>query len=209
MRSTAIVSAMTLLSRISGFIRDMIIARFFGADAGTDAFFVAFKIPDFLRRLFSEGAFSQALVPVLMDYKANASREVLEEFIGRTAGSLAFTVFVVSLIGVIAAPVLIWIFAPGFAWHGEGYEMSVALLRITVPYLFFISCTALAASLLNSFGHFAIPAITPLLLNLCMIAAALGLAPHMDEPVFGLACGVFAAGVVQLAFQIPALHRLG
>ncbi|MGH8499796.1 MAG: murein biosynthesis integral membrane protein MurJ, partial [Methylococcales bacterium] len=209
MRSTAIVSAMTLLSRISGFIRDMIFARFFGADSGTDAFFVAFKIPDFLRRLFAEGAFSQAFVPILSDYKENGGRKALTEFVDRTAGTLALTLFAVTSIGVFAAPVLIWIFAPGFAWHGEGYEISVEMLRITFPYLFFISSTAFASSLLNAFGRFAIPALTPMLLNICMIAAALWLAPRMDEPVLALAWGVFAAGVAQLAFQFPALHRLG
>lgn len=209
MRSTAIVSGLTLFSRISGFIRDMILARLFGADCGTDAFFVAFKIPDFLRRLFTEGAFAQAFVPILSEYKEKGGRKALQDFIDRTAGTLALTLMVATLIGVFAAPVLIWIFAPGFAWKGEGYEMSVAMLRITFPYLFFISCTAFAGSLLNTFGKFAIPAMTPVLLNICMIAAALWLAPLMDEPVVGLAWGVFAAGIVQLAFQIPALRRLG
>ncbi|MCI0654505.1 MAG: murein biosynthesis integral membrane protein MurJ [Methylococcaceae bacterium] len=209
MRSTAIVSAMTLLSRISGFIRDMIFARFFGADSGTDAFFIAFKIPDFLRRLFAEGAFSQAFVPILSEYKENDGQKALKEFVDRTAGTLALTLFAVTSIGVFAAPVLIWIFAPGFAWHGRSYEMSVQMLRITFPYLFFIASTAFAGSLLNTFGRFAIPALTPMLLNICMIAAALWFAPRMDAPVLALAWGVFAAGVVQLALQFPALHSLG
>jgi putative peptidoglycan lipid II flippase len=209
MRSTAIVGSMTLISRILGFVRDMILARFFGADSGTDAFFVAFKIPNFLRRLFAEGAFSQAFVPALSEYKEKGSRETLREFVDRTAGTLAVLLVAVTAIGVFASPVLIWIFAPGFVWNGGRYELAVELLRITFPYLFFISSTAFAGSLLNTFGKFAIPAFTPVLLNLCMIGAAVWFAPLMDEPVLALAWGVFAAGAFQLAFQFPALNRLG
>ncbi|MGH8547346.1 MAG: murein biosynthesis integral membrane protein MurJ [Methylococcales bacterium] len=208
-RSTAIVSGMTLLSRILGFVRDMIFARFFGADAATDAFFVAFKIPNFLRRLFAEGAFSQAFVPVLSDYKEKGTREALKNFVDRTAGTLALTLIAVTAAGVIASPVLIWIFAPGFAWNGGRYELSVEMLRITFPYLFFISSTAFAGSLLNVFGRFALPAVTPVFLNISLIVAAGWLAPRMDEPVLALAWGVFAAGAVQLAIQFPALKRLG
>lgn len=203
------VGGLTLFSRILGFVRDMIFARVFGADSGTDAFFVAFKIPDFLRRLFAEGAFSQAFVPILMDYKEKGTRQDLEEFVDRTAGTLALTLLAITAAGVVASPLLIWIFAPGFAWNGERYELSVELLRITFPYLFFISFTAFAGSLLNTFGKFAVPAFTPALLNICLIAAAIVFAPLMKEPVLALAWGVFAAGVVQLAFQFPALKQLG
>lgn len=208
-KSTAIVSSMTMISRILGFIRDMMFARFFGADSGTDAFFVAFKIPNFLRRLFAEGAFSQAFVPVLSDYKEQGSKRALRHFIDRTAGTLAIILMLVTIAGMLAAPYLIMLFAPGFAWEGEQYDLAVQMLRITFPYLFFISSVAFAGGILNSFGKFAVPAFTPVFLNLCLIAATIWLAPLMDKPVVALAWGVFFAGAVQLAFQFPALRRLG
>ena len=208
-KSTAIVSSMTMISRILGFIRDMMFARFFGAGSGTDAFFVAFKIPNFLRRLFAEGAFSQAFVPVLSDYKEQGSKQALRNFIDRTAGTLAIILMVTTIIGMLAAPYLIMLFAPGFAWEGEQYDLAVQMLRITFPYLFFISSVAFAGGILNSFGKFAVPAFTPVFLNLCLIAAAIWLAPLMDKPVVALAWGVFFAGAVQLVFQFPALRRLG
>jgi len=208
-KSTAIVSSMTMISRILGFIRDMLFARIFGVDSGTDAFFVAFKIPNFLRRLFAEGAFAQAFVPVLADYKEHGGKEALKYFIDRTAGTLALVLMVVTIIGMVAAPLLITVFAPGFLWEGKQYDLAVQMLRITFPYLFFISSVAFAGGILNSHGRFAIPAFTPVFLNLCMIATAIWLAPLMAEPVMALAWGVFAAGVVQLMFQFPALMRLG
>ncbi len=200
---------MTLISRLLGFVRDVIIARFFGADSGTDAFFVAFKIPNFLRRLFAEGAFAQAFVPVLAEYKEKGAQEALKLFIDRTAGTLALVLFCVSVVGVVAAPILIMLFAPGFQISGGDYELSVSMLRLTFPYLFFISLTAFAGSLLNSWGRFAVPAFTPVFLNLCLISAAIWLAPLMDEPIMALAWGVLLAGIVQLLFQLPALKRLG
>ena len=200
---------MTMISRILGFIRDMMFARIFGIDSGTDAFFVAFKIPNFLRRLFAEGAFSQAFVPVLSDYKEQGSKEALKLFIDRTAGALALILFIVTIIGVIAAPVLITIFAPGFSSEGKQHELAVQMLRITFPYLFFISSVAFAGGILNSHGKFAVPAFTPVFLNICMIAAAVWLSPLMSDPIVALAWGVFAAGIVQLLFQFPALYQLG
>lgn len=200
---------MTFVSRILGFVRDMIFARFFGADEGTDAFFIAFKIPNFLRRLFAEGAFAQAFVPVLSEYREKGSREALKIFIDRTGGTLAIVLIVVTLLGVVSAPLLIMVFAPGFLWQGDRYELTVELLRITFPYLFFISSTAFAGSILNTFGRFAVPAFTPVFLNICLIAAAIWLAPMMEQPVIALAWGVFVAGAVQLAFQFPSLIRLG
>ncbi len=208
-KSTAIVSSMTMISRILGFIRDMLFARIFGVDSGTDAFFVAFKIPNFLRRLFAEGAFAQAFVPVLSDYKEQGGKEALKCFIDRTAGTLALVLMLVTIIGMVAAPVLITVFAPGFLWESKQYDLAVQMLRITFPYLFFISSVAFAGGILNSHGKFAVPAFTPVFLNLCMIAAAIWLAPLMRDPVMALAWGVFAAGVVQLMFQFPALMRLG
>jgi len=208
-KSTAVVSSMTMISRILGFIRDMMFARFFGADSGTDAFFVAFKIPNFLRRLFAEGAFAQAFVPVLSDYKEQGSRKALRNFIDRTAGTLAIILMVATIIGMLAAPYLIMAFAPGFSWEGEQYDLAVQMLRITFPYLFFISSVAFAGGILNSFGKFAVPAFTPVFLNICLISAAIWLAPLMDKPIVALAWGVFFAGAVQLVFQFPALRRLG
>ncbi|PIE82997.1 MAG: murein biosynthesis integral membrane protein MurJ [Candidatus Contendobacter odensis] len=208
LKSTGIVSAMTTLSRISGFVRDMVYAQVFGAGAGTDAFFVAFRIPNFLRRLFAEGAFSQAFVPVLSEYQTRRSRKELHQLIDQVTGTLGVILFAITAIGVLAAPLLIMLFAPGFTDDPDKYQLTVDMLRITFPYLLFISLTALAGGILNSYGRFAVPAITPVLLNFCMIAAALWLAPLMAQPVMGLAWGVFIAGVVQLAFQLPFLLRL-
>lgn len=208
-KSTAVVGGMTMISRLLGFVRDMLIARLFGVDLATDAFFVAFKIPNFLRRLFTEGAFAQAFVPALSEYRERGSQAALKQFVDRTAGTLALVLTLVTILGMIAAPVLITLFAPGFIWKGSQYELAVQMLRITFPYLFFISSVAFAGSVLNSHGKFAIPALTPALLNICMIAAAIWLAPLMAEPVVALAWGVFIAGVAQLLFQMPALMRLG
>ena len=200
---------MTLISRVLGFTRDMIFARYFGAGAGMDAFFVAFKIPNFLRRLFAEGAFSQVFVPVLSDYKEKGSKQALKDFIDRTAGTLALVLIFVTIIGVVAAPLLIILFAPGFYFEGERYNQSVEILRITFPYLFFISSTAFAGAILNTFGRFAVPAFTPVFLNICLIIAAVWVAPHFEDPIVALAWGVFIAGAVQLGFQFPALIKLG
>ncbi len=198
-----------MISRVLGFVRDMIFARLFGAGMTTDAFFVAFKIPNFLRRLFAEGAFSQAFVPVLSEYKETGSRENLKGFIDKTAGSLALTLIVVTVVGVLVAPLLVMMFAPGFLGQTDQFEMTVEMLRITFPYLFFISSTAFAGGILNTFQRFAIPAVTPAILNLCLISAAIWLAPHMSNPIIALAWGVFIAGMAQLMFQFPALMRLG
>lgn len=208
LKSTGIVSAMTSLSRVSGFIRDMLYAQLFGAGAGTDAFFVAFRIPNFLRRLFAEGAFSQAFVPVFSEYQTQHQQAELRELVDQVTGTLGAILLLITALGVLAAPLLILLFAPGFSSDAGKYQLTVDMLRITFPYLLFISLTALAGGVLNSCGRFAIPAVTPVLLNLTMIAAALWLAPHMEKPVMGLAWGVFIAGVVQLGFQIPFLRQI-
>ncbi|HRD65375.1 MAG TPA: murein biosynthesis integral membrane protein MurJ [Candidatus Competibacter sp.] len=208
LKSTGIVSAMTSMSRVTGFVRDMVYAQMFGAGAGTDAFFVAFRIPNFLRRLFAEGAFSQAFVPVFSEYQTQRSREELQVLVNQVAGTLGAILLLITAIGVLAAPVLILLFAPGFTADAGKYELTVEMLRITFPYLLFISLTAFAGGVLNSCGKFAIPAITPVLLNFTMIAAALWLAPRMERPVVGLAWGVFIAGIVQLGFQIPFLREV-
>ncbi len=208
-KSTVIVSSMTLISRILGFVRDMLIARIFGVDVATDAFFVAFKIPNFFRRLFAEGAFAHAFIPVLADYKEQGSKADLKVFVDKTAGTLAGILMLLTLIGVVVAPVLILLLAPGFAWQGSQYELAVLLLKITFPYLFFISLVAFAGAILNAHDKFAIPALTPVFLNISMIVAAIWFAPLMEQPIVALAWGVFAAGIIQVCFQIPSLMRLG
>ncbi|MDH5324206.1 MAG: murein biosynthesis integral membrane protein MurJ [Gammaproteobacteria bacterium] len=207
-KSTAIVSGNTFLSRISGLVRDVVFARYFGADGLTDAFFIAFKIPNFLRRLFAEGAFSQAFVPVLSEYKTTKEHEEVRELARNVTGTLGLILFVITLIGVIAAPILVMVFATGYMDDAPRQEITATMLRITFPYILFISLTALAGGVLNSYGKFGIPAFTPVLLNLCMIAAAIWLSPHMEQPIVALAWGVFAAGALQLAFQIPFIWQL-
>ena len=204
LKSTAIVSLMTFLSRILGFVRDIVIARMFGAGVGADVFFVAFKIPNFLRRLFAEGAFSQAFIPVLAEYK-ELGEKPLRQLIAQTTGTLGVILMAVTAIGIFASPLLIMAFAPGFSTDPQKYQLATELLRITFPYLLFISLTALAGAILNSFSRFAVPAFTPVFLNLSLIGGALFLSPIMDEPVKALAWGVFVGGIVQLLFQLPFL----
>jgi len=208
LKSTGIVSGMTLISRVLGFVRDMIYAQLFGAGAGTDAFFVAFRIPNFMRRLFAEGAFSQAFVPVFSQYQTQRPHEELHELVDQVTGTLGVILFGITAFGVLAAPALVWVFAPGFTDEPDKYALTIAMLRVTFPYLLFISLTALAGGVLNSCGKFAIPALTPVLLNICMIIAAVWVAPHFEQPAMALAWGVFAAGVTQLLFQIPYLKQL-
>lgn len=207
-RSTAVVSSMTMVSRVFGLLRDMVFTRYFGADAGTDAFLVAFKIPNFLRRLFAEGAFSQAFVPVLSGVKNKEGDEAVSDLVRHTLGTLAGILFIITVIAAIAAPILVMIFAPGFIGQSAKFDLTTDMLRITFPYILFMSLTALSAGILNSYGRFAVPAFTPVLLNLSLIVAAIWVAPLMDVPIMALAWGVFFAGVAQLAFQIPFLLKL-
>ena len=212
LKNTATVSSMTFMSRILGLIRDMVFLRLFGAAAGMDAFFVAFRIPNFLRRLFAEGAFSLAFVPVLSEYKTQRGDEEVRQLVSRVAGTLGGILFIVTLIGVIAAPIMVAVFAPGFLMDtadAEKAALTEQMLRITFPYLLFISLVAMAGGVLNSYGRFGVPAFTPVIMNLCLIGAALWLAPYFEKPVVGLAWGVFISGVAQLLFQLPFLHRLG
>nr|VFJ43749.1 MAG: putative peptidoglycan lipid II flippase [Candidatus Kentron sp. DK] len=207
---TVTVGANTFLSRIMGLVRDIIIASVFGAKEEADAFFVAFRIPNLLRRLFAEGAFSPAFVPVLSEYKSQRSREEVRELIAHVIGTLGGILSLITLVGILAAPVLVIVFAPGFfLHHGDKYALTVEMLMITFPYLFFISLTAAAGGVLNTYGRFGAPAFTPVLLNFSLIGCALWLAPRMAEPVTALAWGVFLAGVAQLLFQLPFLYRLG
>ncbi len=208
-KSTAVISLMTFFSRIFGYIRDAVIFIFLGATGSTDAFFVAFRIPNFLRRLFAEGAFSQAFVPVLSEYKEKHSEQELKNLVNHVSGVLGLILLLITIIGVLVAPLLIYVFAPGFADEPQRFDLAGQLLRITFPYILFISLTALSAGILNTFNKFAVPAFTPTFLNLSLIAATLWLAPMFEQPVVALAWGVFIAGVVQLLFQIPFLYRLG
>ena len=205
----ATVSSLTFVSRVLGFVRDSIIARVFGAGIMTDAFFVAFKIPNLLRRLFAEGAFSQAFVPILSEYRNQRGPEETRLLVDHVSAVLALALFVVSVIGVLAAPALIYLTAPGFSASPEKHDLAVDLLRITFPYILFISLTAFAGGILNAHSRFSVPALTPSLLNLSFIAFALWGAPYFNPPVLALAWAVFAGGVLQLAFQVPHLVRLG
>jgi putative peptidoglycan lipid II flippase len=208
LRSSALVGSMTMTSRVLGLLRDVVIATFVGASANADAFFVAFKIPNFLRRLFAEGAFSQAFIPVLADYKNEGSAAAVKALVDRVAGVLGGSLLFITGISILAAPVITMIFAPGFVSQPEKFHMTSEMVRITFPYLFLISMTGFCGAILNSHGRFAVPAFTPVFLNLSMIFAVLVAAPWFEEPVYALAWGVLFAGVIQLLFQLPSLYRL-
>ncbi|MGZ5127412.1 MAG: murein biosynthesis integral membrane protein MurJ, partial [Burkholderiales bacterium] len=182
---------MTFISRILGFVRDAIVARLFGAGLMTDAFFVAFRIPNLLRRLFAEGAFSQAFVPILAEYKNRRGHEQTKLLVDNVSGVLALALFVVTVLGVLAAPVIIYLTAPGFTANPDKYHLSVQMLRITFPYIFFISLTAFAGGILNTYSRFSVPAFTPVLLNVSFIGFALWAAPYFHPPVLALAWAVF------------------
>ncbi|MCH9770274.1 MAG: murein biosynthesis integral membrane protein MurJ [Gammaproteobacteria bacterium] len=208
LRSTSVVASMTMLSRVLGFIRDMVIAMIFGAGPAFDAFVIAFKIPNFMRRLFGEGAFSQAFVPVLAEYRENRSEREVSEFIGRVAGSLGLVLMLLVIIAEIAAPLIITVFAPGFVHDPTRFTYATTMLHLTFPYLLLIALTAFAGATLNTFNRFAIPAFTPVLLNVALIVAAWFLAPHTTVPIYALAWGVLAGGCIQLALQLPFLRQL-
>lgn len=208
LKALATISSMTFVSRILGFLRDVLIARIFGAGVATDAFFVAFRIPNLLRRLFAEGAFSQAFVPILAEYKNKRTEEETRELIDHIAYLLSITLFVVTMLGIISATVIIQVSAPGFMSDPEKFDLTVELLKITFPYIFFISLVSLAGGILNTYGKFFVPALTPALLNISFIGCALWLAPHIDPPIKALAWAVFIGGALQLTFQIPFLMRI-
>jgi putative peptidoglycan lipid II flippase len=209
LRSSGVVSFFTMLSRFMGLARDIIFARVIGAEALADVFFVAFKIPNFFRRLFAEGAFAQAFVPVLGEYREKGSQAAVKALIDRVTGTLGVSLLALTLIIVLASPLLAAIFAPKWFFDDPAkFAATAGMLRITFPYLLFISMTGVAGGILNSYDRFAVPAFTPLLLNVTLIAAALIAAPLFAEPAYALAWGVFMAGVVQLMFQLPFLHRI-
>ncbi|NTV95516.1 MAG: murein biosynthesis integral membrane protein MurJ [Thiobacillus sp.] len=209
LRALAAVSSMTLLSRILGFVRDAVIARTFGAGAATDAFFVAFKLPNLLRRLFAEGAFSQAFVPVLAEYKNRRGEAATHILVNRVATLLFVILMAVAALGVLGAPLIVLVSAPGFAATPDKFDLTVALTRIVFPYIVFISMVSLAGGVLNTWSRFQVPAFTPVLLNVAMILAAAVAAPWFDPPVLALGWGAFLGGILQLSIQIPALKRLG
>ncbi|KAA6186057.1 murein biosynthesis integral membrane protein MurJ [Thiohalocapsa marina] len=207
--AAAKVGGNTLLSRLLGFARDLVIARLFGADVATDTFFVAFRLPNLMRRLFAEGAFSAALVPTLTAHREQHGEAGLRLLLQGLAGTLGALLLLLSALGALAAPLLVLVFAPGFADQAEARLLATDMLRLVMPYLIFVGLTALAGSVLNTYERFGVPAFTPALLNLVLIACALWLSPQLQQPVLALAWGVLLGGVAQLAFQLPFLARLG
>ncbi len=205
---TSVVSAMTLISRILGLVRDVVFARYFGAGLLMDAFLVAQRIPNMLRRFFAEGAFSAGFVPVMARYRENHSEEEAKEYIDAMAGTFGLVLFAVTAVGVMVAPLLVVIVAPGFVSDGGDFDLAALMLRFTFPYLLFISLTAFAGGILNTRGRFAVPAFTPVILNVVLIGAAIWLAPLLEQPIMALAYGVLIAGICQLLFQLPFLARI-
>ena len=206
--SSFVVSIGTMLSRVLGLVRDVVLANLLGAAPNADAFFVAFKIPNFLRRLFAEGAFSQAFVPVLTETREQGSHEAVRHLVDRVAGVLGGSLFVLTALAMVMAPWVALIFAPGFSRDVAKLALTADLIVWTFPYLLLISLTGFCGAILNTYGRFAVPAYTPVLLNLSLITAAVVWAPTMPEPALGLAAGVTLAGVVQLLFQLPSLSAL-
>ncbi|MBU3021852.1 murein biosynthesis integral membrane protein MurJ [Aestuariibacter sp. A3R04] len=216
LKSGMIVSVMTLLSRVLGLVRDVVVAKLMGDGAAADVFFFANKIPNFLRRLFAEGAFAQAFIPVLTEVHHEDDQTQLKAFVARVSGTLGAIVFIVAIVGVIASPVVAALFGTGWfvAWMqgepaGAKFELASSMLKITFPYIAFISLTGLAGAILNTLNKFAVAAFTPVLLNVCIIACAYLLAPVLSQPAYALAWGVFIGGIVQLTFQLPFLFRAG
>lgn len=209
LKALATVGSMTFFSRILGFVRDTLVARVFGAGIYTDAFFIAFKIPNLLRRMFAEGAFSQAFVPVLAEYKERRGHEATEVLVSHVATVLSLVLLLITVLGILAAPWVVYVSAPGFHTSPDKFDLTVRLLRITFPYIVFISLASLAGAVLNTYGRFSIPAFTPTLLNVSFIVFSLFFVPYFDPPIMALAWAVFIGGVLQLFFQAPYLFKLG
>ncbi|MBR7782841.1 murein biosynthesis integral membrane protein MurJ [Undibacterium luofuense] len=203
------ISGMTMLSRITGLARDVLISTQFGANGMTDAFNTAFRIPNLLRRLFAEGAFSQAFVPILAEYKTRSGEERTRELVDHVATLLTWALVVTCLLGVLGAPVITYFAAKGFMSRPDDYHATIVMTRIMFPYIGFMSMVALAGGILNTWREFKVPAFTPVLYNLCSIAASLWLAPRMEQPIYALAIAVFVGGLLQLSIQIPALAKIG
>ncbi|MCR1303427.1 MULTISPECIES: murein biosynthesis integral membrane protein MurJ [Enterobacter] len=209
LKSLAAVSSMTMFSRVLGFARDAIVARVFGAGMATDAFFVAFKLPNLLRRIFAEGAFSQAFVPILAEYKSKQGEDATRVFVSYVSGLLTLALAVVTVVGMLAAPWVIMVTAPGFADTADKFALTSQLLRITFPYILLISLASLVGAILNTWNRFSVPAFAPTFLNVSMIGFALFAAPHFNPPVLALAWAVTVGGVLQLAYQLPHLKKIG
>ena len=198
----------TLLSRITGFIRDVLFASYFGASSNTDAFFVAFKIPNFFRRLFAEGAFSQAFIPVLQEYRLN-KKNLLVDFTQNVFGNLFLVLIIITSLGMYFSQELAYIFAPGFMDDSEKINLTSQMLFVIFPYLLFISLTAMCAGIFNSHGHFILSGITPMFLNLSLIMFTIFSSTLFVVPIISLSYGVLVAGIVQLLIQLPLMHKLG
>ncbi|AHM73674.2 murein biosynthesis integral membrane protein MurJ [Yersinia hibernica] len=209
LKSLAAVSSMTMFSRVLGFARDAIVARVFGAGMATDAFFVAFKLPNLLRRIFAEGAFSQAFVPILAEYKSQQGEEATRTFVAYVSGLLTLILAVVTVLGMLAAPWVIFITAPGFTDTPDKFALTSALLRVTFPYILLISLASMVGAVLNTWNRFSIPAFAPTFLNISMIGFALFAAPYFNPPVMALAWAVVVGGVLQLGYQLPHLKKIG
>lgn len=208
LKAAASVSGMTLASRITGLVREILLANYFGAGLAFDAFVVAFRIPNLLRRLFAEGAFSQAFVPVLGEHRAREGDEATRVLAGKVLGALAVGLFVVTAVGIVAAPAVVWLSASGFAADPDKFALTTMLVRICFPYILFISLVSFAAGVLNTWGAFKAPAFTPVLLNVSFIGFAILVAPHLERPVLAIAWAVFFGGIAQLAFQVPFLAKI-
>ncbi len=209
LKTLAAISSMTMLSRITGMLREVLIAREFGASAFTDAYNIAFRIPNLLRRLFAEGAFSQAFVPILAEYKTQKGQQESKILVDHVATMLTWALLLTCLIGIIAAPIVVYAIATGFTDDPKLFNVSVVMTRIMFPYIVFMSLVALSGGILNTWREFKIPAFTPVLLNISSIIASLFVAPHLAQPIYALAFAVFVGGVLQLAIQIPPLVRIG
>lgn len=209
LKSLAAVSTVTMFSRLLGFARDAIVARVFGAGMATDAFFVAFKLPNLLRRIFAEGALSQAFVPILAEYKSQQGEQATRTFIAYVSGLLTLVLAIVTVLGMLAAPWVIYTTTPGFVDTPDKFALTSALLRITFPYILLISLASLVGAILNTWNRFSIPAFAPTLLNISMIGFALFAAPYFYPPVVALAWAVIVGGVLQLGYQLPYLRKIG
>ncbi|MNJ94377.1 putative peptidoglycan biosynthesis protein MurJ [compost metagenome] len=208
-KTLAAVSGMTMVSRVTGLIREILFARAFGASAYTDAFNIAFRIPNLLRRLFAEGAFSQAFVPILAEYKSQKGEEATKSLVDHVATVLMWTMLLTCVIGVIASPFIVYLIATGLKAKSEVFDASVWMTRVMFPYIGFMAFVALSGGILNTWREFKIPAFTPVLLNLSFIVATLFLAPYLDQPIYAMAIAVVVGGVLQMAIQIPALLKIG
>ncbi|MFI4939146.1 MAG: murein biosynthesis integral membrane protein MurJ [Burkholderiales bacterium] len=208
-KTLATISGMTMFSRVTGLLREVLIARTFGASAYTDGFNVAFRIPNLLRRLFAEGAFSQAFVPILAEYKTQKGGDATKELVDHVATVLTWALMLTCLLGIVGAPVVVFLMASGLKANAATFDATVVMTRMMFPYIGFMSFVAMAGGVLNTWREFKIPAFTPVLLNLSSIFASLFLAPHMQQPIYALAIAVFVGGVLQMALQIPALIKIG